>query len=472
MITFDYDEKKRKGKLVCDSEILSFIRNHFSVKDGNAAFANKSLKMKGSSRKVPERQYAILASGNFDLGLYEEIQKFLVSEQITEVEQTETFKELVECGCPFKIKTTGLKYDLRDYQIDCVQECINRGFGTIVSATGSGKSLMQAYLLENWKLTTGSLKCLLIVPGVGLVNQLCKDFEEYGVSFSFSPWTGNHPKQDTDVVIANTEILTSQFFEFADLLNVDLVLRDECHGSKSKNEITKIVQKIKTINKYGFTGTLPKENIDRWKILGLFGPIIFEKSSKELRDENFLTNTEVKVLKLIHRTKNRMKYKDQVDFLEQSPERNELIYKIGSKLKKNTLILVNHLEHGHALYDLLKKSDKQVYFIYGEMPVEDRQKIIDLMEVRDDIVCIAMSAIFAIGINVKNLHYVMFTFGGKSFIRTIQSIGRGIRLHDTKQKLVIFDLYDNMNYSEEHFEERRTFYEDEKHPYTITEIKI
>lgn len=472
MITFDYDEKKRKGKLVCDSDILSYIRNHFSVKNKNSEFANKSLKMKGSSRKVPDRQYAITAAGNFDVGLYEEIQKFLISEQIMEVEFTDSLKEITESGCPFKIDSTCLKYDLRDYQIVCVQECINRGFGTIVSATGSGKSLMQAYLLENWKLTTGSLKCLLIVPGVGLVNQLCKDFEEYGVSFSFSPWTGNHTKQDTEVIIANTEILTSQFFDFEDLLTVDIVLRDECHGSKSKNEITKIVQKIKTINKFGFTGTLPKENIDKWKILGLFGPIIFEKSSKELRDDKFLANTEVKVLKLIHRGRNRMNYKAQVEFLEESPERNELIYKIGSKLKKNTLILVNHLEHGHSLYDLLKKSEKQVYFIYGEMPVEERQKIIDLMEVRDDIVCIAMSAIFAIGINVKNLHYVMFTFGGKSFIRTIQSIGRGIRLHDSKEKLVIFDLYDNMKYSEEHFEERRVFYEEEEHPYTITEIKI
>jgi len=369
---------------------------------------------------------------------------------------------------------------LRDYQKETVEKCLKFGRGTVVLATGGGKSLVQASLLENIKSSKGNLSCLLIVPGTGLVHQLIKDFTEYEVSFTFSGWTGEmdtkgnktSPLQDTEVVIVNTENLCSQFGNYKHLVEVDYVLTDECHKTKFGNEMSKIISKIKTPNKFGFTGTLPKDKMDVWKIIGTFGPSIFEKNSKELRDEKYLTNTDVKVIKLIHPKVFKFGYKREVEYLEDLPERNQLIGTIASKLKKNVLILVNHLDHGRELFSYCDKHNKECYFISGEVPVDDRQKIIDFMERRDNIVVIAMSSIFSTGINVKNLHYVIFTFGGKSFIRTIQSIGRGVRLHDSKEKLVIFDICDNMKYSMEHLEERIAFYEEEQHTWTQTEIKI
>ena len=106
------------------------------------------------------------------------------------------------------------------------------------------------------------------------------------------------------------------------------------------------------------------------------------------------------------------------------------------------------------------------------MLVEDREKVKKSMEEQDNIVCIAMSSIFSTGINIKNLHYIIFAAGGKSFIRIIQSIGRGLRLHKDKEKLVIFDLYDNFEYSTQHADERKMYYDEEQIPWKENKVSL
>ena len=479
MITFDYNSSYRKGKLICDESMLSFIRNHFSVKNPNAAFIQKKLKLKGSTQKIPEREYAIQASGMFDLGLYNEIIKFLISENITEIEYTEEFKKVIKCGISFDKLEESLKYDARYYQKETIEECLRIGMGTVVLATGAGKSYVQALLLENWKRLRGAIKALVVVPGTGLVTQLLNDFEEYGVNFSYSGWTGEldtkgnyvMPFRDTEVVIVNTECLCSQFGKYKKLVDVDLVLRDEVHGNKSSNQITKLISKIKTHNKFGFTGTLPKEAIDRWKIIGTFGPVIYEKKSKELRDECYLSDVIIRILKINHPYKVRG-YKRELQIVQSDSDRHMVIKKIVSKMNKNVLILVNRLEHGDNLMEILQYKDKETVFVHGAVSVEDREKIKQTMEIKNNVVCVAMSSIFSTGINIKNLHYIIFTSGGKSFIRIIQSIGRGLRLHEDKEKLVIFDLYDNFEFSMRHVEERKKFYDEEQIPWKENEVNL
>jgi superfamily II DNA or RNA helicase len=471
MIIFDYNKSYRKGKLICDESILSFIRNHFSVKNLNASFIQRKLKLKGSNAKVPEREYAIQESGMFDLGLANEIISFLRSEQLNDITFTPEFEETKRCGLEVGGISDALKHSLRDYQTETVRKALENGCGTIVVGTGGGKSIIQASLIENWKKITGSVKCLLIVPGVGLVNQLLKDFEDYGVSFTYSGWCGDMPKQDTEVIIVNTELLCSQFGNFRDLIDVDLILRDECHSNKQKNQITKIVSKIRTPNKFGFTGTLPKEMIDQWKIIGIFGPVIYEKNSKELRDEEYLTNVLIRILKLNHKNVVRG-YKKELQIIQDSEERHSVIRKLTTKMNKNVLIMVNRLDHGNNLLDALQIEGKETFFVHGEMPVSERAEIITKMEAQDNIMCIAMSSIFSTGINIKNLHYIIFAAGGKSFIRIIQSIGRGLRLHSSKEKLVIFDLYDNFVFSTNHVEERKKFYDEEQIPWREISINI
>jgi superfamily II DNA or RNA helicase len=254
---------------------------------------------------------------------------------------------------------------------------------------------------------------------------------------------------------------------------VNVFIQDECHRIKASNKISKNISKVITPHKFGFTGTLPKEKIDEWKIIGTFGPIIFKKESKELRDLGFLTNACIKVVKLIHPKSSHMNYKKELQFIYNSPARHIIIRKIIQKLDKNVLILVNHIEHGLATLDMMSSiGGKDCYFVHGGMPVEERQEIIRRMEVQDNIICIAMSSIFSTGINVKNLHYIMFVAGGKSFIRIVQSIGRGLRLHDSKNKLTLIDICDNLRYSMEHAKIRKKYYDEQEIECKSIDIKL
>ena len=457
MITFDFDTKTRKGLLLCEQPTFGMIRNHFSMKKAGSFYLKKV------NKNIPDRDYAIQTNGLFDFGMFSEISKFLVSRQITEIEYTPEFEERNNIGYPSVSVSGNLEYDLRDYQEDALSKAFSVGCGTIIVGTGGGKSLLQSNLLENYKTQiSDTFKCLLIVPGLSLVNQLLENFEEYGVTFTYSGWTGGTQPQDTNVIVANSENLCSQFPNFKWLVDIDLVLNDECHKCTNGSQLSKILQKIKTPHKFGFTGTLPKSDIDKWKIIGTFGPVIYEKKSKSLRDEGFLTNATVKIIKLNHSVKPKKGYPEELEFIQESPPRNQMIKKLVGKLDKNVLILVNRLDHGFNLIDHISFENREVFFINGDMSVPERQEIISKMESQNNIVCIAMSAIFSTGINIKNLPYIMFVSGGKSFIRTIQSIGRGLRLHDNKEQLVLFDITDNMKYSMNHLVERKKFYDEEE----------
>lgn len=470
MIKFDYVPSYRKGKIICDDDTLKMIRNHFSEKIANIAFIKKQT----GNNFISDRAYAVQKTGMFDFGLHQEIQDFLISKQITDIEFTEEFVK--HSGCGFGVETVfdGLAYGNRYYGLDAVSKALEVGSGTIVVGTGGGKSYLTASILENiYRSRSSSLKCLIIVPGLSLVTQLLDNFQEYGVSFTYSGWTGETDLQDTNIIICNSENFCAKFDANKKwIINVDVVIGDECHRTKSSNQISKHIAKIITLNKFGFTGTLPPQKIDRWKVIGTFGPVIYEKSSKELRDEGFLTDASIKIIKLHHRSKPIRGYRNELKFLYNSVERNNILKKVVTKLNNNVLILVNHLEHGENLLECFKIDGKDTFFVKGETAIEDRLKIVGSMETQTNIVCIAMSSIFSTGIDIKNLHYILFVAGGKSFIRTIQSIGRGLRLHSSKNKLVLLDFYDNMKSSMEHIEERKKFYDSEQINWSETEVNL
>ena len=479
LIKLHYDSKTNKGQIICDQAVFYCIKTKFSVKNDAAKFAKKY------GRRVPDRKYAIDKSGKFDFGLYKEIINVLIEDQYTDIEYTEEFKRFLNCGIKTESIFDGFSFPHRDFQMEIVKLCLKYGRGTIKSATGSGKSFCIASLIENFWInrTKQSYKVVVVVPGISLVSQLQKDFESYKVNFTYSGWTGTNKLEDTDVIIVNSENLVSKFDDNLWIKDVDLLLVDECHRCSGTSKISKIINKIKTPNRFGFTGTLPKDQYDVWKILGTFGPLLFEKNSKELRDDNVLTDVVVKMILLNHNPADIPKNKKSKDksptedyikelyYLYNSEKRNNIIYKIVSKLQNNTLILVNHLEHGEVLLDCLTKlQNKDVVFIKGEVELNERNEVIANMERCDNIICIAMSSIFSTGINIKNLHNIVFASGGKSFVRIVQGIGRGLRLHENKSKLVIFDIYDNLKYSTNHADERKQIYNDEQIPYK--EIKI
>lgn len=482
MIQFDFAKTTRKLIITCeDRNIFENMREHFSVENKNASFIQRRFKSRFVN--IPSRKYIITPTGLCDLGLYWEIRKYLIEKQITsEIVLTEKLNQALKVGTDIELYTD-FSLKLRDYQVEVIKKSLKNGWGTCVLGTGAGKTLTTAALIENYFRKSNNkelFKCIMVVPDLGLVQQTYDEFLKCGISFKVTRWTGNNkPDLTANVIICNIQILQSRFDENEWVKYVDLLVVDECHKLKPSNKISKIINSIKTYNRYGFTGTLPIDNIEKWYIIGKLGPVLYEKNSYELRLENYLTNVEVKILNI--RYKNSIipqisdsAYRDELNFIYNHKERNRIISAISNKLPNNTLILVNHIIHGEVLLEALKSEcvDKQIFFIRGDVDIAERESIKRLMESHNNIVCVAISAIFSTGVNIKNLHNIMFVSGGKSFIRTVQSIGRGLRLHDNKNKLLILDLCDSLHYGSLHSEKRKKIYSAEKIQYTEKSIDI
>lgn len=484
MINFSFDPKKGLGILSGDQ--FEEIRENFSVKNEAAFFVRRRY-----GRFLPQRTYAITPAGKFEPGLYYEIRKYISNSQyVGEVKTDNTLLDAIrpsknwESNPQFSIDIVPLALPLRDYQKEIVQKALNIGRGTIVLATAGGKTLTAASLLTKLFLFYGqTFKCLYIVPDLGLVEQTTNDFKSYNVPFTVQKWTGNQPLGEGhyNVTVANLGILQSKNTDLSWIEKIDTLIVDEVHKIRKGNEINKIIKGIKTPVRYGFTGTMPENMIDQWNIIGKIGPVIYEKNSYELRLENFVSNVQIQILKLLYKTdpfKDRYidssnLYREELKFLMRSEFRNQVIGKLVCKLNNNSLILVDFLEHGETLYRTIKAlcPDKHCYFIRGEVDVADREKVRKLMEDRSDVVVVAISKIFSTGINIKNLHYIVFACGGKAKIKIVQSIGRGLRLHKDKDKLIIFDIADEFKYSSAHLDKRIMLYEKEKIKHTIKEIQ-
>lgn len=489
MIEFTYDSAKGLG--IISGDLFDVIRERFSVKNENAKFMRKY------GRFLPPRTYAITPTGRFEPGLY-----FAIRDYIRELQYTGEIvssRELQDQVYParhtwhqqldYKTDLIQLELSLRDYQEDIVRRGLAIGRGTIILATAGGKTLTSASLLTQIysifmsPYNKGAFKCLFIVPDRGLVEQTSSDFISYKVPFKVSKWTGDDKLDlDSEVIVANLGILQSKNSDLSWIEDVDVVFVDEVHKIRKGNEINKLFKKIKTPYRFGLTGTMPEDQLDQWNIIGKIGQIIYEKNSYDLRVDKYITGAQIQVLKLNHKTPEKDipqigdnisdKYRAEVKALIQSEFRNNAISKIVGNVNNNSLVMVDFIEHGELLYEKIKQQNpsKQVYFIRGDVVISEREKIRQLMEINNDIIVVAISKIFSTGVNIKNLHYIIFACGGKAKVKIVQSIGRGLRLHKDKTQLIIFDIADNYRYSAAHLEKRISLYEKEKIRFAIKEI--
>ena len=478
-IEFDYKKStpRQPGKLILkcsDIDLFENIREHFSVENTGARFA------RGRGRFAPRRKYVITPTGQSELGLYWEIRQYLIKQQINEsVEISAALAKALKVGLNIEM-VNDFTFTLRNYQEEVIRKALKLGTGTCVLGTGAGKTFTTAALIENCFRASKDMdtfKCLMLVPDLGLVTQTYEEFLNCGTTYKLTKWTGkDKPDLTANVIIANIGIIQSRFEDNDWLRHIDILVVDECHKISAGNKISKIVQQIKTPNKFGFTGTLPEDQLNKWSIIGKLGPVIYEKSSAELRDEDFLANVSVKILNIGYgsaapRFSGPNGYRDELEYIYESESRNHIITQLVGKLQNNTLILVNHIAHGEILEECFQKfEDKQVFFIRGEVDVEERERIKRVMEKDSNVVCVAISAIFSTGVNIKNLHNIIFAAGGKSFIRTVQSIGRGLRKHAAKEKLIIFDLCDQLKYGQAHCDKRKTIYDKEKIEYSEVQL--
>lgn len=471
MVTLDC--KKCSGQLYCSSDDLQLIREHFSMQ--NPAY-------KRGSRFAQSRLYSITPSGKFEIGLTKDIIIFLDKNYI-KYSLTDQLDKEFNCGFDFDNEIETLNISYRDYQKISIEESVKQGRGINIIPTAGGKTLICAGLIKNLRTSMNKPNAIVfvIVPSIQLVEQTASDFLSYGLT-SVTKWSGNNKIDiNCNIIIAGMQFLLSKKTDLSILSDVDILLVDECHGLRRGNEINKVLKFVNTPHKFGFTGTLPPAKIDQWNIIGKIGPIIYEKKTDSLKQENYISNFKITILNIHHKkyiktsiTNNPIDaYKNEIDFLINSNFRNNIIAKLSLMLKNNTLIMVDRITHGELIENAIKnlETDKKIFFIRGSTDIEDREEIRSFMMNRDDVVIIAISKIFSTGINIPNLHNIIFASTGKSKIKIMQSIGRVLRLHHTKTMANIFDISDNTKYSKLHLEERKKLYILEKYENTQKEIK-
>jgi superfamily II DNA or RNA helicase len=485
MLKFVFDVKKNK-KGVIISENLDMLREHFSVENKGANIARYRKYRKISSL----RKYIITPSGQFNIGMFNEIYKYLVNLQIPfKIDLTKEFKSQFQPKYPFN-KISNLNLLPYSYQQKAIERCLAHGRGIIEIGTGGGKTLTMALLIKTCQENIKNHKTLLVVPGIQLIQQTYSAFIDYGIDPSGICMVSANQELNTqaDIIIASMQILTSKKHDTKYFKNLDLVLVDEVHKLKKDNKICKIILSIPTSHKFGFTGSLPEDNIDKWNMYGIIGPHLYTRNSKQLRDDKFLSKAHIHILRLQHldfppyheiedlsrEEKNQLlptaKYQLENDYIYNNKWRNTIIASLCSKLDKNILIIVDRIEHSETLQKYINTKNKKIFFIQGSLEVDERERIRALMEKEDNIICIAMSKIFSTGIDIKNLPYIIFALAGKAKTKIVQSIGRGLRLHKNKNKLIIFDLVDNYYYAIEHLQKRKLLYNKEQITYTERRI--
>ena len=479
LVQLDYSEKKNACHIaLSDKDVRDRLMHSFSVPNKEKRFTTGPNK-----RFVNDRKYFITPTGSFDFGIAGEIIKWLktyVIDRPVEYQISDSFKEKFAQDEPCEI-LDNLEFKLRDYQRECVDLALRYKFGTFVLGTGAGKTFTIASIINNLFSNKNIRKVLIVVPDNGLVTQFYDELVNvYKLNRKIIKFYDKFNKldEDSEIVIANRPLLLSRFSQYEKIWrnSFDCLIVDEAHSIKRGNMVSKCIEKIVTKYRFGFTGTLAEDIEDKIKNIGLLGPVRYTKTSKELRDAGVLSNVVIRKANLIYpEYYGEMKYRDEVEELYSNKYRNNFLKDLCFKLDKNTLLLVNRLEHGFILKDILDtvESNKKIYFIRGEIDTDSRDKIKKLMEEEDNILCIAITKIFSTGINIKNLHNIILAAGGKSSVTVVQSIGRGLRLHPTKKELNIFDICDKgFKYSIAHANKRLRIYEEEKINVKETDIVL
>ena len=377
-------------------------------------------------------------------------------------------------------KSKGKNLQLRDYQMAAFTHAVRNNRSLSLSPTASGKSLI-IYLLSRWY---ESNRVLILVPTTSLVEQMYSDFLDYGyLEAKMQKIYQGHSREITkEVTISTWQSLYKmprKYFE-----QFGCILGDEVHLFKAKS-LTNIMNKMhQTQYRHGFTGTLDGMQTHRLVLEGLFGSVNKVTSTKELMDKNTLAKLNIKCLILQYpdADKKFMKdqnYQDEVDLLVRDERRNKFIVDLTTHLKGNTLVLFQFVEkHGAVLYDMMKDLDREVFYVWGGTDTQTRENIREITEKEKDAIIVASYGTFSTGINIRNLHNVVFSSPSKSRIRVLQSIGRGLRQGTDKSTATLYDIADDLtwktkqNFTLRHFMERINIYNEEEFDYEIKNLPI
>jgi superfamily II DNA or RNA helicase len=374
------------------------------------------------------------------------------------------------------------KYKPRDYQIDAFTHAVRVHRSLLLSPTASGKSLI-IYLLMRYY----SSRTLIIVPTISLVSQLASDFTDYGFEsdrFVHRIFGGEDKHTDKPITISTWQSiykLPKKYFE-----QFDVIIGDEAHLFKAKSLATIMEATSNAKYRFGFTGTLDGTKTHKLVLEGLFGTVRKVTTTKELMEKKVVADFEIKCLLLKHndsicQAAKNFTYQQEIEYLVLNESRNTFISNLAISLNGNTLVLYQYVDkHGAILHSMINKpdADRKVFFVHGGVEGEDRENIRQIVETETNAIIVASYGTFSTGINIRNLHNIIFASPSKSRVRNLQSIGRGLRISDTKTNATLFDIADDLrhkkheNYTLKHFSERIKIYSEEKFDFKIYKIEL
>ena len=383
-----------------------------------------------------------------------------------------------------------IPFEVRDYQKSAFIHSMIKSRCLMLSPTASGKSLI-IYLMVRFNLIRlkeeENNKILIVVPTTSLVEQLYKDFKDYGYDSLRNVhriYQGHEKETDKRIVISTWQSIykmPKKFFE-----QFGMVVGDEAHLFKAVS-LTKIMSRLENCKyRIGLTGTLDDSKTHKLVLEGLFGAVNKIVSTRELQEKEHLAKLKIHCLVLQHEKMSidflRGKtYQEEMDFLVSNTKRNKYIRNLCLDIKGTSLCLFQYVEkHGMILKEMIEErsKDKQVFFVYGGVEAHEREKIRAITEKSDNAIIIASYGTFSTGINIRNLHNIVFSSPSKSRIRNLQSIGRGLRLKDDNSEARLYDISDDLSYQEEenytlsHFRERINIYNEEGFNYDIHNVEL
>jgi superfamily II DNA or RNA helicase len=471
-------------KLECEPHILYDLQQYFTFEVPGAKF------MPQMRNRHWDGLIRLLSvhTGEIYAGLLDK-----VIEKLKLHNYTYEFRENKFYGLPFEvneeISKEGVKdymnaickHSPRSYQIEGVYDCLRYNRKLLISPTASGKSLM-IYALVRYYVDKGQ-KILLVVPTTSLVEQMVGDFRDYGWdadSYCHKIYSGREKTNEHPVTVTTWQSiykLERKFFE-----SYDVVIGDEAHLFKSKSLITIMSHLHHAKYRFGFTGTLDGTQTHKWVLEGLFGPSYKVTRTAELMEQGHVSKLDIKCLVLKHPPQKFNVFEEEIQFIVQHEKRNKFIKNLVLDLKGNTLVLFSRIEaHGEPLFNLIntnKDNERKVFFVHGGVDTEERERVREITERENNAIIVASYGVFSTGINIKNLHNVVFASPSKSRIRNLQSIGRVLRKATNKTKAVLYDIADDCthnsrkNYTLNHFIERIKIYNEEQFNYEIITINL
>lgn len=449
--------------LICDYGILREMSDRFCFKPEGYKFtpAYKAGIWNGEIRLVHAQ------SGQFPKGLVPEVIDALESSEYNVKLERDGFIRFAEELPLVDIESLKLDFVPHDYQIKAVERVLTKKRQIILSPTGSGKSLILYLLVRSLE----DQNILITVPNISLVTQLFSDFEDYSKNNGWDVEDNVHKISEGAIKTSTKRIHIATWQSIykmppAFFSKYDVVLSDECHLSKARSLSSILDKCVNAFVKVGVSGTLDGTEVNEMVLKGLYGPIHRVASTSDLMKDGILTNLTIKAIILKHsdevsKTFGKVQYVDEMDYLVRNIKRNKFICNMVNSLTGNTLILFQYVQkHGKPLEKMLKElcPDKEVYFVHGGVSGDDREQIRQLIETRENAIICASYAVYSTGINVKRLHNIVFASPTKAKIRILQSIGRGLRKHDTKEVCTLYDIADDlrgprktMNHTLRHF---------------------